>query len=148
MSHAAILAGPGRAFARGDLTPTEPRERPLNSSIDLNSMLANVERTFALRARLCRAEAAEAEAQIGKPENVYTNGVYREKADQARAMADRWEARRREAAEGYFLARPTDLTDPDYIQEFGDVMAQAQEAGRVVYQETPENDRIHRAVGG
>lgn len=116
---------------------------------DLNTVLANVARTFDQKARLCRRQEAEALAAIDKPESVYIREGYRQDAERAAKSAEAWEARAAEAEAGYFLARVSEeLNDAAFIQEFGDVMTVCQAEGRAVYQSTVQAQRMQQDSAG
>lgn len=114
---------------------------------DLNSVFANLERTFALNARMARDRAEYTTAAMNRPGAQNIKESFLGEIAQAEAEAARWEARRREAANGYMLAGPADLNDPVYMSNYGDILSEAQAAGRAVHRETPEGDAIQRESG-
>jgi len=119
----------------------------LGTPVDLNTVLANLERTFALNARMARDRAGRSTATMNAPGSQFIRESFAGEIAQAEAEAGRWEARRREAANGYMLAGPGDLNDPGYMSDYGNVLAEAQAARRVVYREMPEGDAIQRQSG-
>jgi hypothetical protein len=119
----------------------------MDSTTDVNTIMANCERTFANNVMRFRQAARDAVVHIDRPENRDIQAAMRQQAAQANAVADRWEARRVEAARGFFRAVREDLNDPDYIGEFSDAMSAAQGAGRVVYHDSTQEDTMQRSEG-
>lgn len=119
----------------------------MDSTTDVNTIMANCERTFAANVMRFRNIAKDAVINIDRPESRDNRGYMLQQQADANATADRWEVRRIEAAKGFFLAGPEDLNDPAYIGEFSDAMAAAQGAGRVIYQTTAQMDTMQRTEG-
>jgi hypothetical protein len=102
-----------------------------------------------LKARVCRQKAAESQAVIDGFQGELYAPQERFKIKQALEEAERWDARAAEARGGYFLARNfEEISDNDFLQEFGRDFTECQQQGRVVYQASVQAHRIHQEAAG
>jgi hypothetical protein len=115
---------------------------------DLDTALTNLAKTFASRAQTYRQKATE--ATEGKRDSEAADYVEarRQEAARANASAQLWEARAATARTGYLLASKAEYSDPEFMSQFSDVLQQCQDASRVVFKASVEDQAMRQASAG
>ncbi len=104
---------------------------------DLDARIKNLGRTFAMKAASAKEALARLEAARADPRKANVAESFDTAIADARALAERWGARHREVTRGNILQTVEDRSDGEYMNDYRDVIADAYQAGRVAYRETP-----------
>jgi hypothetical protein len=111
---------------------------------DINNLLANARKSFALKVALYRQMAIEAREQLDGPNGPAYGHQFRAEIAQAEASAQLWSDREAEAGRGYLLGRQEELNDYSFTSEYGPLLTLCQVASRVVYHSTINDQRLQQ----
>ena len=115
---------------------------------DLDTVLRNVSKTFAMKATQQRQQAEHLRERLAGFQGELLASQYKPAIARCEAQAENWERRAAEANNGYFLFGKAERNDGELMREFTDVLSACQGQGRVVYESSVEVQRANQVAAG